>query len=547
MLFSCIHQPLSSQTASTSRQLFTRAVNISVWLEQSSVQHIQFRQYDKNDFAILKKMGVEAIRLPIKMRDMVDKNNNYALDPVLLGFIDEIVGWAEELEMFLIIDNHSYHPVYPTLPEVEYILHPLWTQLAKRYKHCSDYIIFEVLNEPHGLAPDIELDFKTWQEIQERVVKTIRAIDPNRYIIIGGSGYNSLDAMLKLPVYQDKKLIYTFHFYEPFVFTHQGANWGAPTLEGLANVPFPPSAGTIPAVPKSLKGTWIEGAVAEYKTKGTPEFVKEQLDAAIAFAKENDILVFCGELGVYRPYSKNADQNRWLELVTTHLEQGGIMWSLWDVFGRFGIFQQMDQTLGFSDLDPEKLNALRFKNPHIQNNVSFDIPQTLVIYDDYAAKIASANVYVDRGSIAFYNTEEVYSGKYAIKISGLKRYSSCMFNFSRMMNFAQYRDAGYGISFWAKTKESNLQLQVRLRNPYGEIPWRMSYKIDNSHIPADNKWHEVFIPFSSMEESGAWKDKWFDPKGKFDWRKIETLEFVSEFSDMLNLELWIDEVKIDKP
>jgi hypothetical protein len=56
---------------------------------------------------------------------------------------------------------------------------------------------------------------------------------------VGGAGYNSYDALAALPEYADPNLLYTFHFYDPYLFTHQGKTWGTPDMSGLRGVPFP--------------------------------------------------------------------------------------------------------------------------------------------------------------------------------------------------------------------------------------------------------------------------------------------------------------------
>lgn len=76
-----------------------------------------------------------------------------------------------------------------------------------------------------------------------------------------------------MPVYEDDKLLYTFHFYDPFVFTHQGATWVSPSMAPLANVPFPYAAQNMPDFPSSLSGSWIHSAFNNYSVDGTVDKV----------------------------------------------------------------------------------------------------------------------------------------------------------------------------------------------------------------------------------------------------------------------------------
>jgi endoglucanase len=54
--------------------------------------------------------------------------------------------------------------------------------MAQHYKNRSDYVYYEVLNEPHGIAANV------WAQIQQQVIDTIRVHDTQHYIVVGGSG-----------------------------------------------------------------------------------------------------------------------------------------------------------------------------------------------------------------------------------------------------------------------------------------------------------------------------------------------------------------------
>jgi endoglucanase len=76
-----------------------------------------------------------------------------------------------------------------------------------------------VLNEPHGISASL------WGTIQGGVINAIRTVDTKHAIMVGGVNFNTYTELQNLPVYSDPNLIYTFHFYDPFMFTHQGSTW----------------------------------------------------------------------------------------------------------------------------------------------------------------------------------------------------------------------------------------------------------------------------------------------------------------------------------
>ena len=284
---------------------FHRGVNLTGWLQAGSGRQIQFTKFTKQDFVDIKSLGCDVIRLPINLHFMTDGDPNYTVDPLFFYFLDQIVDWCEELEMHLILDNHTFDVDANTDANVDKVLVPIWTQMAEHYKDRSAYLYYEVLNEPHGITD------ARWGQIQQQVIIAIRAVDQTHTIVVSGAGWGSYNNLKYLPVYRDNNLIYSFHFYDPFMFTHQGASWTSPSMVPLAGVPFPYGAGPMPACPPELKGTWIESGLNSYKNDGTVKRVKELIDIAVKFRDQRQVPVFCGEFGVYMVNSDNAQRVYW--------------------------------------------------------------------------------------------------------------------------------------------------------------------------------------------------------------------------------------------
>ena len=108
--------------------------------------------------------------------------------------LDSAITWAEELQFYLIIDNHSFDPEVNTSPDVGQILTKVWPQLADHYKNRSDYILYEVLNEPPGISNQL------WGSIQQQTIHAIRTWDTRHAIIVGPSSFNIFQADTCLPL-----------------------------------------------------------------------------------------------------------------------------------------------------------------------------------------------------------------------------------------------------------------------------------------------------------------------------------------------------------
>ena len=64
-----------------------------------------------------------------------------------------------------------------------------------------------------------------WNGIALKAIDVIRKYAPQTWIIFGGVLYNAVTAVPWLADTPDRRVAYTFHCYEPLIFTHQGAYW----------------------------------------------------------------------------------------------------------------------------------------------------------------------------------------------------------------------------------------------------------------------------------------------------------------------------------
>ncbi len=521
---------------------FHKGVNLTNWFQESNVRQIQFTKYTKTDFEQIKSLGCDVIRLPINLHFMTNGAPNYTIDPLFYTFLDQAVNWAEELNIHLILDNHTFDPAANTDPNVGSILEKVWKQVAAHYKDRSNYIYYEVLNEPHGISD------AQWNAIQQLVINAIRTVDTKHTIIVGPAGWNSYSNLAAMPQYSDNNLIYTFHFYDPFIFTHQGASWSDPSMEPLANVPFPYSAAKMPAFPEALRGSWIESAFNGYQSDGTVAKVKQLIDIAVQFKQNRNVRIFCGEFGVYIPNSKNEDRVFWYDTVRKYLEEKGIAWTSWDYHGGFGLFEEDGNDLFDYDLNVPLLQALGFNVPAQSDFVLRPDSVGFPIYTDYIeSKIFEAS-YSD-GTLDFYSTEQPQNGERSIYWTNAAQYNAIGFDFKPNKDLSYLLNHDFVLEFWVRGNTPGAKFDVRFLDTKtgdpSDHPWRMTTTIDETKAKWDNQWHLVRIPLKSFTEQGAWDNNtWYNPQGKFDWKAIDGLEIVSEQSALQNVKLWFDQIQI---
>lgn len=324
---------------------FEKGVNFTNWLEYRSAEQIDANHFTRQDFANARKMGCDVIRLPIHFEKICKEEDGFLIPQKIWDILDNVAAWVEELEMYLVLDFHNDCGADSKTPwDVDKILIPVWTQLATRYRDHSKYLVYEIMNEPHAI------EISRWNDIIARVFQVIRSIDKNHWIIVGGADWNSTAAMKALPDFQDDKVIYNFHYYDPHTFTHQGASWCH--MERVIGIPFPYDPEKMPPLPENP--TSIEKYHFEsYPVNGQLSKVVNCFDQYVEFSHQRNAPLFCGEFGCFMTVP-NETRVGWYRIVAGLLAERGIARTSWDYYDGFGVFKKVPR--GVRPRFPEDLN-----------------------------------------------------------------------------------------------------------------------------------------------------------------------------------------------
>jgi endoglucanase len=182
-----------------------------------------------SDFADIKARSFETVRLPVRFSNHALTVSPYTIDAAFMDRVEHVVDTARAAGLRVILDLHHYED-----PQGDVFADPsgqkarftaLWRQIATRFKDKDGQVWFELLNEPHGSLNDANL-----RGVLQPALDAVRQSNPTRPVVIGGQNYSGIDSLATLDLPNDAYLVVTFHYYDPFAFTHQGAPWISPVL-----------------------------------------------------------------------------------------------------------------------------------------------------------------------------------------------------------------------------------------------------------------------------------------------------------------------------
>ncbi|WP_157665242.1 cellulase family glycosylhydrolase [Mariniblastus fucicola] len=215
-------QPSSSERPGIG---FNRGVNFGNMLEAPN-EGAWGLSVEERFFDLVVESGMDHIRLPISWTHHTSQTAPYAIDETFFSRVDWCVDQAVSRGLKIIVNVHHYdelnaNPVTETPRAIA-----MWEQIATRYSGQPKSVYFEVLNEPHAA---FNTNPALWGDYLAVALAKIRETNATRKVLVGGVSYNSIGGLLNLDPPDDPYLVGTFHFYEPFAFTHQGAEWVDPS------------------------------------------------------------------------------------------------------------------------------------------------------------------------------------------------------------------------------------------------------------------------------------------------------------------------------
>ena len=189
--------------------------------------------------------GFNTIRIPVSWHNHVD--GNYNIDSKWMDRVEEVVGWAYDEGMYVIINIHHdnedafEYPSYDKLDQSKKYVTRIWEQIADRFADYDEHLIYESMNEPRQVGTDHEWwindknsevakeCFDCVNQLNQTIVDTIRAngkgYNGSRYIMVPGYCANPEFELISDFVIPDdskataeNRIIISVHAYTPYSF-----------------------------------------------------------------------------------------------------------------------------------------------------------------------------------------------------------------------------------------------------------------------------------------------------------------------------------------
>jgi aryl-phospho-beta-D-glucosidase BglC (GH1 family) len=347
----------------------SKGINLSNWFNDYSDPSQFSDRFTDAHFALLKQLGFTYVRIPIGQYILFNHSAPSQLNPVNLAYVESAVQHAINHGLAVTLNYHTasddFEKTLPTNTVNQDKLAEYWKAVADYFKkYNKTQVFFEVYNEPHvasnGSLPNVAKTW--WPVVQLKLVNSIRSVTPDHFIIVGGEGWNGIDGLLSLTPYRVDNIIYNFHFYDPFTFTHQGASWAGPVMEKLRDVPYPSTPENVAPIADTTSDPDAKQLLQWYgDERWNREKLTTSIQRAVDWANRNHAAVICNEFGSYSAYAPRQSRLDLIRDIRSILEENHIGWAMWEMDEGFGFINYNGNDRTSFTTDDEVLMSLGLK------------------------------------------------------------------------------------------------------------------------------------------------------------------------------------------
>jgi hypothetical protein len=282
----------------------------------------------ERDVAYIASLGMDHIRLGFDQ--IVLEEEPYTYSESIFSLLDSFVSWCEKYSLGIVFNLHKAVGNYCDIEESKTLLDDvalqdrfiaLWLEIERRY-HDMPNLAFELLNEVRDVEPE------KWNLLADRAVRALRRVNRERWIVVGSTCWNAPHTLSRLKVWDDPKIVYTFHIYAPFEFTHQRGVLQKHPLYCNMRLEYP--SRDVERYRYCRRLAWKEKNPYPGVREINRDFMAKQLKGAFDFVRAHpDKILWNGEFGTIRhapPESRVAYMRDVVSLCREH----GIPYCVWN-------------------------------------------------------------------------------------------------------------------------------------------------------------------------------------------------------------------------
>ena len=331
------------------------------------------RYIGKDELQSLKKDGLDFVRIPIDPAPFLS-DVSVALQDQLYEEAAAAIDLALEADLAVLVDIHAIPKGERSIGTSEILKEPakfdaylkFLRRIASSVKDKNPKrVALELFNEP---TIDCDSDgTNNWPAMMKQAFAAARSSATKLTLVLSGACWGGAEGLAKVNAadFPDDNLIWSFHSYDPFILTHQGATWAGDFMPHVYGLPFPLHEASKPQLDKALDAVrarikkdapenkraghlaYFDEEIAKIATKeGLESEIDRSFNVAAEWARKNgvdpaDLLL--GEFGMIRQEYDNpfemprSDRLAYYKAQVDRAEKHGFRWAAFSYSGAFGL------------------------------------------------------------------------------------------------------------------------------------------------------------------------------------------------------------------
>lgn len=186
-----------------------------------------------------KSAGFDCVRVPVRWGTHTAEAAPFTIDPDWLARVAEVIDWGLERDLYIILNAHHEEWLKADYSEFNKTrFDSIWAQVSRRFQDRSGKLLFEMINEPHGLT------IEQVNDLNFRILSIIRQTNPQRIVVFSGHDYSNLEHMIQAAIPPDDYVMAYYHSYDPWNFAGEGEGiWGNTSDRAAVEAKFEQAAG----------------------------------------------------------------------------------------------------------------------------------------------------------------------------------------------------------------------------------------------------------------------------------------------------------------